>query len=273
MVEFDRTKALFNYDAAIQPQLATLCEPLKLLGVSNFSYAKITKDQKYFRIGNFAPYTDLLFRLELHKHPFAHRGFANFQTFQQEKQTKIFLWNMDNKVPSQLRLSVDMWNGVSLYVTHQDYYEVYTFGGTPKDTALPNFLINNQDVLHRFINYFKSAGKDIIDMSDDKKTLTIEFHEHLDNSYLTDQDKLSGFVDRLSTNKYFLNNGTENFRLSLRELECLTLKEQGMSAKEMARVMGISHRTVESYFDNIKFKSGLGNLSQVLAICRDEGLL
>jgi LuxR family transcriptional activator of conjugal transfer of Ti plasmids len=61
--------------------------------------------------------------------------------------------------------------------------------------------------------------------------------------------------------------------LTQRGLECLRYRQQGQSAKEMARVMGISYHTVESYFENIKIKSGLGNVSQVLAICRDEGLL
>lgn len=273
MIKFDEAKALYDYDRAIQPKMAVLCEPLKLLGISNFSYARVTKEQKLLRIGNYTPYTDLFYKLELYNHPSGQRGFANRHTFEQEKQTKFFLWNMDNIVPGKLRLSVNMWNGVTIYATQKDYFEAYAFGGTPTDTSLPNFLINNQDVLMRFVNYFKTEGRDLIDMSDDRKTLSVEFHDHLDNSYLWDQEKLSSFVERLATNKYFLNTGHENFRLTIRELECLLFKNQGLSAKEMARLMGISHRTVESYFENIKVKSGLGNINQVLDICRDEGLL
>lgn len=42
--------------------------------------------------------------------------------------------------------------------------------------------------------------------------------------------------------------------LSKRQIECLYYLVKGMTAKETARIIGISHRTVECYLDNIKTK-------------------
>lgn len=43
------------------------------------------------------------------------------------------------------------------------------------------------------------------------------------------------------------------------ERKCLELRAQGMVAKEIAREISCSHRTVEVHFKNINTKNGLKN--------------
>ena len=59
MTDISKVKSLKEYNAAILPQLQTICEPLKTFGISNFAYAKITKEQSFFRIGTYESYTNL----------------------------------------------------------------------------------------------------------------------------------------------------------------------------------------------------------------------
>jgi len=42
-----------------------------------------------------------------------------------------------------------------------------------------------------------------------------------------------------------------------RELECLSYFTANKTAKEIARIIDASHRTVEKHIDNIRFKTGL----------------
>lgn len=53
--------------------------------------------------------------------------------------------------------------------------------------------------------------------------------------------------------------------LSHRERECLELLLQGKTAKETAAFLALSHRTVESYFENIKKKLKCSNKGQLFS--------
>jgi len=273
MSTFEKAKASLEYNLAIQPKLAEILEPLQLLGISNFSYGRITKDQKFFRIGNHEDYTNLFYKLELFDHPLCARGLATASTFEQEKQTKVFIWNEQENVLSTLRKSVSIWNGANIYITNQDCMEAWSFGGSMDDIHLTNFIINNMDILNRFFRYFKEKAEDLIDTTDRSKTFDIAFHDPVTVSTQENQNIINEFLKHISTNRYHLSSGGQDFVLTLREVECLMYKNQGKTAKEIARILNISYRTVETYLDNIKIKSGLSNVNQVLAICRDEGLV
>lgn len=52
--------------------------------------------------------------------------------------------------------------------------------------------------------------------------------------------------------------------LSKRELECLHLTIKGYTAKRIARVLDISHRTVEEYLVNIRLKIGANSKSELI---------
>ncbi|MBS0630181.1 MAG: ester cyclase [Verrucomicrobia bacterium] len=53
--------------------------------------------------------------------------------------------------------------------------------------------------------------------------------------------------------------------LSHRERDCLELLLQGKTAKETAALLALSHRTVESYFENIKKKLKCSNKGQLFS--------
>lgn len=271
MASFEQAKRSFEFNKSIQPRLAEICEPLKLLGISNFGYVKISKDHKSFRISNHDDYTDKWYNLEVYNQAATINRLLENQSEGESANTKCYLWNTDQNLLTQVRREVNMWNGASIYINRGDCVESWAFGGTIEDTALPNFIVNNLDVFKRFFNYFRSSAKDIIDTSDTSKL--IDMNMGYSQTALASNKALSEFLSRISINKHFIGRDNQHFLLSSRELQCLIHKEQGLSAKEMARVMGISHRTVESYFENIKVKSGLGNINQVLSICRDEGLI
>lgn len=267
MASFDKTKALLEYDRAIQPRLSELTEPLRMLGVSNFSFSR-DEPESVFRIGNYPPYTEHYMRNDFYKTTFADRGLTKESTYEEGKR-RIFVWGNDLTA----RKSVNMWNGISIYNSHADHVEAWTLGGTLQDTELPNFLLNNLDLLNRYFNYFKTHAQDIIGPSAPVIRETLVYKESHTLSSTDYETAIEEFNRRIETSRYTICRGNETLTLSQRELECLLYRHQGLSAKEMARILGISHRTVESYFENIKVKSGLGNINQVLAICRDEGLI
>jgi len=272
MTDNSKAKSLKEYNQSILPRLQDICEPLRLFDISNFSYAKITRDQKFFRVGTHEGYTDLFFKHDLYNQSDCYRGFLRSSSFSEEKRTLSFLWTPQGPGGS-VRMSVNMWNGISFYQTTGDYIETWAFGGTLENSGLTEFYLNNLDILKKFLMYFKSAAKDIIDLADKHKTIGLPFHEGSQNPYRADPEKVLEFHKKILTKRYPVSLGQNEFNLTLREIECLLYKSQGLTAKQIARKCNISPRTVETHFNTILFKSGLEHMNQLIYLCKEEGLL
>ena len=61
--------------------------------------------------------------------------------------------------------------------------------------------------------------------------------------------------------------------LTRRELECFFHVIQGKTAKQIAQVLNLSPRTVESYLDNVKLKLTLNSIPQVMEYAVANGLV
>lgn len=70
------------------------------------------------------------------------------------------------------------------------------------------------------------------------------------------------FIDQLIEN----NKPKNPFKLTPREQQCLELIVSGLSAKEIARVMNISYRTVEFHVANMKEKMGCKNKAEMIVL-------
>ena len=60
----------------------------------------------------------------------------------------------------------------------------------------------------------------------------------------------------------------KDLTVTKRELECLFWLSNGLTAKEIAREMHISSRTVESYMKKIRYKTNLHRRSHIIAFYR-----
>lgn len=61
--------------------------------------------------------------------------------------------------------------------------------------------------------------------------------------------------------------------LSPREIEIMTYKAQGLTAKEIAKLIGLTYRTVEIYFRNIQKKLEAKNTFHALYIVLQRKML
>lgn len=68
----------------------------------------------------------------------------------------------------------------------------------------------------------------------------------------------------LDVQHYTLNHHDNPFKLTPRECECLFLIIRGKTAKDIAALLLLSKRTVESYIENIKNKMNCQNKAEIL---------
>jgi DNA-binding CsgD family transcriptional regulator len=94
--------------------------------------------------------------------------------------------------------------------------------------------------------------------------------------YNGEQDPVPGTANRvvqLLDNRQKADKGQCNDGLTSREMETLVLVARGMVAKEIARVLAISEKTVRNHIGNIYRKLDIYDRSQVVIYAMKKGLV
>lgn len=86
-------------------------------------------------------------------------------------------------------------------------------------------------------------------------------------------DKRKAAQTHQAPKNYQCDSYDKNLQLTPRETECLFLLIRGKSAKEIARFLKISPRTVEVYIENIKLKMNISSRSQIVDKALELGML
>lgn len=69
----------------------------------------------------------------------------------------------------------------------------------------------------------------------------------------------------------FADNNTNTLGLTKRQSECLYHLVRGLTAKQIAKVLGLSNRTVEFYLENLKEKFNCSNKSDLITKAFEMG--
>lgn len=118
-------------------------------------------------------------------------------------------------------------------------------------------LLNNLELLNRFPRYFKNQARSLI-----QKMKQEGFNLRQAKGEAFSQVNPNCLLSIANPQKIqFLKS---IFPLTVREWECLELYKKGHSAQATGAILGISQRTVEYYFDNIKHKLGCLSKSELL---------
>lgn len=158
-------------------------------------------------------------------------------------------------------------NGLSIIERYNDYTQFYHFASSDSSNFINTFFIDNIELLYKFILYFKEKCHG-------DKTLFAAYKQHsiMNPSTLNIQNNtqpnvnLDNLNKQLLIKKLYLQSPDKEFYLSRREVECMSQMIMGKTAKEIARILNISYRTVQTHFDNVKERSGITNIRKLRSI-------
>ncbi len=243
--------------------LSQCCPLVQKLGVELFIYRKLSEKEPDLYFSSNERFDSLPLDSLL---PKSQSFWKELKTSTQPKRYYYYMWNHETHLNDDYYKFLHqngIWHGVNIYRRSAGTVEVFTFARKKNQPVDPNFYLNNLESFLHFLSYFqaKIAG----------------------SNYYTSRHKYA-FGDTFG--KLFINyddssclpmnqNSTENQRivltttlgdvtLSKREGECLRLLSLGKTAKEIGRVIGLSHRTIESYIGNIRQKTGLHTRSDLV---------
>ena len=138
-----------------------------------------------------------------------------------------------------------------------DRAECFHFGFNAEVKNAEAHFLNHLDLLYHFIKYFRREAKPMIER-ERKKGFNIK---ETRGATFTENDFSSPLLKKDPKIQKFLKLMTP---LTAREIQCLELFKQGKSAQMTGAILGLSQRTVESYFENIKTKLGCSSKADLL---------
>jgi DNA-binding CsgD family transcriptional regulator len=259
----------FQYNQSIISDIQFICKPILDFGIKHFRYMKMFDDYKYLSLGTKLDYLqDYLLTIN---EPGSVFGVSQIyrDSVISDQDNGYFIWPTQHgektKDPlSVLLLKYDVWNGFTVSKRGSNYVETYSFATTANMPLSPNFYINNREIFDYFSLMFQNKAADFINriphhqLSHFAKSFDMGFQKPN-----TQENKWGGFLKTLSSVHSFTD---KKVKFTHRELQCLVELSNGQTMKEIARAMAISPRTVESYLNSMKIKTGCFRKSQLLSL-------
>lgn len=156
----------------------------------------------------------------------------------------------------------------------EKYHDLYSFGTSHQNEQVINQYINNMHLLKQFILYYKGKSAPLLN-----KIQLIKY----DDEYIMSRGKtniltvdnaldVKKFTQETIVKKMQIAGKFGNVYISKREFECLKYLLKNNTQKEIAKIMILSPRTVETYINNLKIKLGYETQKELILLAEKKDL-
>lgn len=263
-IRADHYKPVLDFNKQNKERIEQLCAPLKeCFGLSAVAYLKNIDDGKYLMLSNNETFLMTPPRYDF----FLRTGYFG-------KQAQLFCKtasSMDVWADQGKDHCINMYkekglhNGFSMVREKDGYLECIWFCNEDAGGHMGDFYRSHREILMRYLEDFRRLASDLTDTTEMSRLGTSPY---LQNKYPRIDDIFMNSTPWERQIECFNNQIDSLFRqeivdishkhaLTPRELECLTYFTTNKTAKEIARIINVSHRTVEKHLDNIRLKTGL----------------
>ena len=156
-------------------------------------------------------------------------------------------------------------NCLNIIQVRDNFLNSFCFRAHENNDQINNVFINNIEPIERFVEDFLLQANDIIVRLELSKILIDEKKIIINNSLKENYANISSIKTAVThENQLLILDETGKKKLSLRESECIILRYRGLTNKLIAQKLNISQRTVEQHIENIKNKTSMYNIPNIL---------
>lgn len=232
--------------------LAQVLEPFK---ITFFRYLRLNKDGTRIDLCTDSTWTNHFYNQGLYKVAWWDRCLPTLNVIERTMWDEKCLTS-DNIVGIHARTVFDIIHGYSIIKPTQDYCEVYDFATTKGNVIINDVYMRYPEYFEDIIFFFNYHARHLVKEAE-LNTIYLPMETTLADAKMCD----SGVMEYV--NRFYLEPGHSGAYLTKKEFSCLSLWFSGKTAKQISLILGISHRTVETHFDNIKGKFNLHNKNQL----------
>jgi DNA-binding CsgD family transcriptional regulator len=242
--------------------ISKLSSVLNKIDITQFIHIRLKADNTFFVLSN-------------------HQ--AILQYFYDEKELGEFFKNIIerlqrgkiavNLLPSQYECpvlkrlhDVNIYHGISVSFCLNDYADIYVFSTENSNKKIIDFYLNHIHLLKRFIIYYRHSARKIIQEALMQNTVELKKPIQIGNDYENDRrTQLDHFRKQIIPRKMIIDSGPDRIAFTVKETECLYYLLEGKSATDIANILVISPKTVESCLKRIRLRAGCRNKSELLS--------
>lgn len=264
-----RNKSAFQFSSQASSEVKKICEPLDRVGIRFFRYLRVFEDCSYITLMNgynefLANYYDVI-------HDLGNYWGKSIRYTESKDKPFYLVWPMDGfnrDINMSLFYNHNIWNGISLIYKHKEYIEIVSYAFDRNSSQGGNLFLNCQNFLEDFASYFKQHLGAIIGEAEQSKRAVFsnKFKIFARSKEFVEQKNTLDSIKDVSIDANILDTDRGVVRLTDKERECLEMFAQGKTAKDVAREVDISHRTVEYHMFRMKHKTGASNKSDLLEL-------
>jgi len=223
---------------------------LKFHGFNYFQYGRCYPDGSIICFHN----TNDLLKVGLE------HGFGTQSSFKEEHQklpSYIFFW--DEELPetpvSLVREKANMHHGMTIVKRHKDFYDMVAFAMPKPRTNALSYFANHIKGLEAFAKTFIQSRTDLISLHEKEKLTSPVEYQDSNRSKICLPDRRIRFDIRGTKGRTYV---------TAQELFCLQYLAQNRSYKEISQNLSISTRTIETYLERVKARTGYSTKEQLL---------
>lgn len=240
-------------------EISEICKPLfEYIGIKYFDWIRTYEDGGRLRLTTHPRWVEHYLTQEYYKfsqlerHPSLYRSGFTIWDYQAHKETTEV-----SLILKDMRENFNRGHGLSILKVHETYMDNFIFTTEVSSEDINPLYLSNIESIERFTIYFISRAEKLISKAQ-KVFLPLEKEKFLsgDGSALQNNYKIKEFIASMPVEKAYLCKSHNSAYLSKRETQCLIYSLKGKSAKEIARILYLSPRSIETYLENIKSRLG-----------------
>lgn len=252
--------------------------PLKKLGIYYFTYLANYSDGSQINLSNIPDWLEHYYKYKLYTS-------SSFELHPKGYQHGFKLWPIGSPLPvlNHAREYFNSDHGVTFIIPGTNKCEFFFFSTHKNNSQIVELYINSNEILKKFCLYFKDKANSLLKKAEQCKIILPIYQTQARNQILLQNSTGINYhfneklikevirdiaVERLQV----IGSYGQNVNLTKREIQCAVYFLHGLSAKESARHLGITDRTVESYLKAIRKKLHCGNKAEFIKVLLENGI-
>lgn len=231
-----------------------VCSPLKKLGINYFSLARIYKDKQIIRLANYNSWTTHMHVTDWYYSIDATKFYAS---------DHVELNNFCGDTELNLAKNHGFEKGFMINVEYPDYIDRYFCCFELGKAHMQSQVLENLSLIYQFIAYFNEHTYSLI--SEIKRTQPVYVNAKSQIASVSDP-AIEMFLKEVKLNKITLEINNQKIKLSRQQLRLLLLWQSGLTAKQIAKEMQLTYRTVQFYTQQLRTKFQVIGIAEPTAL-------
>lgn len=193
------------------------------------------------------------------------------------QQQLIIPWTevSDSYILGEQRKLSGILQGITFIFINPTYTDFFYIGSKLSDPSLSDFYRSNTDLLKRFCLYFSDKATPLIKKAKDPRNLIQTYQpcttQDAKNVLAKNLEDFDVFLQETQPKKlrFVLPNTNADIALTYREMLCIKGVHAGKSAKEIAKELGLSDRTVEARLEKVRYKLNVNSRLEIIKLFAD----